>query len=111
MIKNWDDMKKEYPEYRDEMTKDRERRFVNDCFALYEKEGYNKYFWSQGGDFKQYHGEPFTVLGRAKEDLDADLECLPMWKIQFLNGPIICAYPDEIIPSEMRDAGCPKKYL
>lgn len=36
----WDDMKKKYPEYRDEMTQDREREFVKDCFECYEQEGF-----------------------------------------------------------------------
>ena len=34
------------------------------------------------------------------------MECLPAWRIQFKDGTVIDAYPDEIIPSEMRDDGC-----
>lgn len=28
------------------MTEDQEREFVNECFNLYEKEGFSKVFWS-----------------------------------------------------------------
>ena len=38
----WADMAKKYPEYREDMTKDRERDFVKDCFDCYEKEGLRK---------------------------------------------------------------------
>jgi hypothetical protein len=104
-INSWEDMRVKYPEYRDEMTEERERNFVNDCFSLYEKEGFAKKFWSCGGDYKDYHGKPFKVSGRATEK-DVDLTCLPMWNIQFEDGFIMQAYPDEIIPMEMRNNGC-----
>ena len=106
----WKEMNVKYPERRYEMTKDREREFVNDCFELYEKEGFSKKFWSMGLDYEQYIGKSFEVIGRTTEK-DADLECLPMWKIRFDDGFEMDAYPDEIIPSEMRDNGCPKEYL
>jgi hypothetical protein len=37
---------------------------------------------------------------------DYDLEVLPVWKIQFEDGQIHEAYPEEIIPSEMKNNGC-----
>ena len=53
---------------------------------------------------KKYVGMKFTVLSRVKEltvDKDgADLECLPMWNIQFENGDKIAAYPEEICLAE-----------
>lgn len=109
-------MRKKYPEYRDEMTEDRERAFVEDCFACYEEEGFAKKFWSQGGDYKEYVGKPFTVVGRVPEydsqhKDGADLECLPMWRIRFKDGQEIDAYPDEIIPNEMLDNGCPSDFF
>lgn len=108
----WDDMNKKYPEYREEMTRERELAFVEDCFTCYEGEGFAKNFWSQGSDYKEYIGKPFTVIGRVPEHDDqhkdgADLECLPMWKIRFDDGKEIDAYPDEIIVREMIDNGCP----
>lgn len=39
------------------------------------------------------------------------MECLPEWKIQFKDGALIDAYPDEIIPSEMIGNGCKIKNL
>jgi len=105
-VQTWDDMRKKYPEFRDEMSVDREREFVGDCFDLYEKEGFSDKFWSQGGDFPDYHGKPFVVIGRASEEA-VDLECLPMWDIKFEDGHVMQAYPDEIIPSEMKANGCP----
>ena len=106
----WEEMSIKYPEDRHEMTEDREREFVNNCFELYEKEGFSRKFWSMGGDYKKYHGSSFEVIGRTTEK-DADLECLPMWKIRFDDGFEMDAYPDEIIPSEMANYGCPKEYL
>lgn len=106
----WEEMKIKYPEDRHKMTKEREREFVNDCFAAYEKEGFSKKFWSQGGDYKILHGKHFEVLGRVTEE-EADLKCLPMWNIRFDSGFETSAWPDEIIPSEMKANGCPKKYL
>ena len=93
---------------RDEMTKEQERDFVNDCFDLLEKEEFSKVFWSNGGDYEEYHNKPFKVLRRLDEE-SCELECLPMWEIQFEDGTEIHAYPDEIIPSEMIYNGCKLK--
>ena len=106
----WEEIKTKYPEDRNEMGKERERNFVKDCFEAYEEEGFSKKFWSQGGDYKQYHGKNFSVIGRVTEK-DVDFECLPMWEIRFDDEFEIFAYPDEIIPSEMKDNGCPENYL
>lgn len=99
------DLSKKYPMYRDEMTVEQEREFVKDIFNHYETEGFAKVFWSMGGDFKEYHNKPFKVVGRLTEE-ECDLECLPMWKIEFEDGTRIHAYADEIIPSEMKGNGC-----
>lgn len=84
----WDDLRKKYPEYRDEMTTERERAFVEDCFSCYEQERFASKFWAQGGDLKEYIGKPFIVVGRTPEFDDqhldgVELERLPMWKIRF----------------------------
>lgn len=108
-------MKIKYPEYRDEMSIEREKEFVKDCFDLYEQEGFAKTFWSQGGDFPRQKGKKFTVVSRVgvyPEDTDgADLECLPMWKIRFEDNFEMAAYPDEVIPSQMIANGCPKLFI
>lgn len=110
MINTWDELNKAFPMYRDEMTKEQEAEFVNHCYDLYEKEGFAKVFWSQGGDFPDYHGKPFKVIGRVKES-ESDIECLPMWDIKFEDGHEMSAYPDEIIPREMIENGCKIKGL
>ncbi len=98
----WADMAKKYPEYREDMTKDRERDFVKDCFDCYEKEGFAEKFNAIFDTYKEYHGKKFTVIGRSTED-DTDLTCLPMWKIRFEDGTETAAYPEEIIPSEIKN--------
>lgn len=100
------------------MSEEQEKEFVNDCFDCYEQEGFSKVFWTQGGDYPEYVGKPFTVVGRTplwdennKNQMTADLECLPMWNIRFEDGFVMAAYPEEIIPREMKDNGCPEEYL
>lgn len=104
-IKSREDIKVKYPECRDDMSEEREKEFVNDCFSLYELEGFSKVFWSQGGDFKEYHNQPFEVTRRSDYQ-GCDLSVLPMWDIKFNDGFTIVAYPDEIIPREMKENGC-----
>lgn len=103
VIKSWEEMKIKYPECRDDMTEEREKDFVEDCYDLYEREGFARKFWSVFENVSEYQGKLFSVVGRTKS---ADLECLPMWQIRFSNGEEISAYPDEIIPSEMKAQGC-----
>src|SRR5699024_2218724 len=97
---------------REEMTKEQEIEHLNKWFDIYEKEGFSKVFITpydlHGGETR--NGESFKVLGRVKpmtehdngEDT-TDLENLPMWTIQFEDGETMGAYPEEIIPSEIRD--------
>lgn len=114
----WDELKVKYKDapYREDMTEEQEKEFVADCFNCYEQEGFSKVFWCQGGDYPEYVGKPFTVVGRTPiydgaTQLAADLESLPMWNIRFKDGYEMSAYPEEIIPREMRDNGCPEEYL
>lgn len=104
-INSWADIKRKYIGYREELSEKEEKEFVEDCFSLYEKEGFSGVFWSQGDDYKEYHNKKFEVMRRCTED-DSDLCCLPMWMIKFEDNKEIAAYPDEIIPSEMIDNGC-----
>lgn len=115
---NWDEMKIKYPSdlYRDEMTEDQEKEFVGDCFECYEGEGFAKRFWSIGDDYAERCGKPFRVIGRVPvyDELHpngGDLECLPMWIIQFEDGFELEAYPEEIVPREMIDNGCPESFF
>lgn len=100
---------------REEMNREQEIIFVNECFDKYEKEGFSKVFISPfdffEGENKNRQGNKFKVLGRIRpltdtddeEEDTADLSSLPMWKIQFEDGDIIGAYPEEIIPSEIKE--------
>ena len=101
----WDEIDNKYPEDRDEMSEEREKAYVNDCFDCYEHEGFSKKFWSPFGDYKERIGQHFTVVVRCSTK-DSDLSALPMWNIKFSDGIIIGAYPEEIIPSEMKENGC-----
>lgn len=97
---------------REEMSREQEISFVNECFDKYEKEGFSKVFISPfdlGGKVNR-QGTPFKVLCRVRPltetdngDETADLETLPLWKIQFEDGETMGAYPEEIIPSEIKE--------
>lgn len=102
----WEDMEEKFPEPRHLMSPERELEFVNDCFDLYEKEGFSDKFWSPYGDFQERFGEPFAVVERCTE-ASCDVSALPMWNIRFEDGSVMGAYPEEIVPSEMRENGCP----
>ena len=103
---SWDEIERKYPEDRSEMSEEREMLFVNDCFECFEKEGFAKKFWSPFGDDKERIGQSFKVVGRCSTK-DSDLSSLPMWNIKFSDGTVIGAYPEEIIPREMKENGCP----
>lgn len=101
----WKEINEKYPEYRDEMTIEREREFVNDCFDVYENEKLADTFWSQGGDYKDRIGKPFRIVSRCKEWNGFDLCVLPMWQIIFEDGFLLDAYPDEIFEREQKENG------
>lgn len=103
---SWDEIERKYPEDRSEMSEESEMLFVNDCFECFEKEGFAKKFWSPFGDDKERIGQSFKVVGRCSTK-DSDLSSLPMWNIKFSDGTVIGAYPEEIIPREMKENGCP----
>ncbi len=93
---------------RDDLLEDEERNFVNDCFDIYEHIGFAETFGTPYTGEKKYEGMRFSVLGRVEEITEdkengADLECLPMWNIQFENGDIMAAYPEEICLAERKD--------
>lgn len=79
---------------------------VNALFDKYEAEGFAPHFWTPHGQHKDCACMPFKVLGRCREDENHGLEALPMWRIQLVDGDVIEAGPEEVIPSEMRANGC-----
>lgn len=93
---------------REHLTEEEERAFVNDCYDTYEHIGFTETFDTPYTDKEKYKGMKFTVLDRVKEFSEEtkkgnDLEVLPMWKIQFDNGDIIEAYPEEICLEERKE--------
>ena len=101
----WQDMKTKYPEYREEMSRDREAEFVKDCFDTYEAtEKLADTFWTPFDSYKDKIGETFKILRRV-DDTDCDLCALPQWHIQFEDGTEIDAYPEEIFEREQIDNG------
>ena len=107
-IKKWEDMRLKYPEERYEMSDERHKEFVEDCFKLYEQEGFNDTFWSPFGENETYGGKPYKVIRRGTEDDGIFIEQLPVWLIQFEDGNELFAYPEELIMSEMEYNGYKK---
>ena len=104
-VYSWEDMAIKYPEDRHMMTEEKHIEFVNDCYKLYEKDGFAKKFWTPYSCYMDKRGLPFEVVKRCTAD-EADLECLPAWIIKFEDGEEAMAYPEEIIPFEMLRNGC-----
>lgn len=89
----WNELKKKYPESRDEMDEDRERAFINDLYDAYETAGFATKFWSPftlSSKAQSYVGKPFKVVGRCEESETWDLESLPGWVIKFEDGYRMC---------------------
>ena len=84
---------------RNKMTARQEREFVNTWYDKYEKD-FADTFWTPYSDYNSRIGQGFEVVGRVLED-EADLECLPMWKIKFEDGEVIFAHPEEVVKSEI----------
>lgn len=114
MIKTWDDFKEKYDkyDYRENMSKEREREYVNDLFSVYENEGFNKVFWSPYNNEgeEKYYGKTFKVLGRCPETRN-NLSLLPLWDIEFEDGKQLTVEPCEIFTKAMKDEGCPEVFL
>lgn len=101
----WEEMKTKYPEYRDQMSEERERQFVSDCFDAYEQnDKLAKTFWSPFDDYKDMFGMRFSLKSRCTEE-DAHISALPMWNIVMEDGTEIGAYPEEIFEREQIDNG------
>ena len=124
-VHSWADMKIKYPDGRGNLSEENEMSFVEDCFNLYEGEGFADKFWTPYGSHMyntacdhhaDYIGMSYSVRRRTpvqnvSSSEGTDLQCLPMWDIEFEDGTVISAYPEEIIPSEMRANRCPESYL
>lgn len=100
----WNDIHTKYPEQRHDMSPERETQFVNDCFTCYENEEFTNTFWTPYEDKKNRIGQSFRVINRCTTKTH-DLCTLPMWNIQFEDGTVTTAYPEEIILREMKENG------
>lgn len=85
-----------YPE-RAMMGFEEELRYIEDCYDTMEGIGFKKTFDSPYEEYEMYNGKCFTVVRRLSYPTDSvDMEVLPMWDIQFADGTVIHAYPEEI---------------
>lgn len=113
--KEWAAFKEKYPEPRMFMPPEKEREYVNDLFTLCEKEGFADRFWDpdahDGSDIKEHIGSGFVVTERCTEGGMLNISDLPSWNIIFEDGTETYAFPDEIIPSRMKEAGCPENFF
>lgn len=93
---------------RNELESEEEKLVVDYWFNKYEAEGFAKVFCSPFDFAVDYNDKKFEVIDRVKsleedEENGVDLDSLPMWNIRFEDGRETVAYPEEIIPSEIRD--------
>lgn len=113
--KEWTAFQEKYPEDRTNMSPGKEREYVNDLFALCEKEGFADRFWDpdahDGSDIKEHIGSSFVVTERCVEGGMLNISDLPAWNIIFEDGTETYAFPDEIVPSRMKEAGCPESFF
>lgn len=83
----------------DDMTDDQFVEFKNDCFSMYEETGFTDRFNSPYDDEGEHNGMTFKVLRRANTS-ECDIECMPIWFVEFENGDTAYCYPEEICVSE-----------
>lgn len=105
MNRTWFDMKTLFPEFkdgcftRDHMTEDREKEWVAFCYEAYENDGFRETYHNNYDLYKEHDGKKYKVIKRLNEK-EADLECLPLWTIEFEDGSQITAVPEEICLTE-----------
>lgn len=76
--------------------------YIEDCFDMYETEGFADTFESIDTEFKKFNGKPFRVIRRCNEVDGFDLEVLPVWLVELEDGTQIQAFPDEICSIERK---------
>ena len=69
-------------------------------FDFYEQVGVHDKYDDVHGSYPSHHGFPFKLNGRvAVKDVEHPYY-LPMWEIEFEDGTIMSAYPEEIFSVE-----------
>ena len=110
----WAEMGIKYPngKFIEELPEEKYREYINDCFDAYENnDKFATIWWSPYWEDVPF-GAKIVSIRRAEEERDqVDLDCMPMWIIQFDNGHSQAAYPEELILSERKANGCPEEYL
>lgn len=92
----------------EELSDEQLQQFKQDCFEMYEHDGFLDTFNSPYDDQGEHNGMKFKVIRRATEynnetgEGEVDLESMPAWVIRFENGDEACCYPEEICKAEKR---------
>lgn len=98
--KKWD--KTAYDAMMQSMDYKEHRKYITDCYNMYETEGFCKTFQTTYSDYVKYNGKKFKKLRRAKIKDGFDYESLPAWYIEFEDGVHIFAFPEEICKIERK---------
>lgn len=98
--KKWD--KAAYDAMMQSMDYKEHRKYLTDCYNMYETEGFCKTFKTPYTDYQERNGQKFKKLRRAKRNDGFDWESLPAWFIQFEDGVRIFAFPEEICKIERK---------
>ena len=98
--KKWD--KTAYDAMMQSMDYKEHRKYLTDCYNMYETEGFCKTFQTPYTDYQERNGQKFKKLRRAKRRDGFDWESLPAWFIQFEDGVHIFAFPEEICKIERK---------
>lgn len=81
------------------------REYKNDCFEMYEQDGFETVFYSPYDSQREHEGMRFSVVRRATEK-ECDLEAMPLWLVRFSNGDKAFCYPEEITKKERKFREC-----
>lgn len=84
-------------------------RELRSKFDYLEKDGFSEFFWGNHRH-RQFTGKKFRVVNRVYAAEHKGAIPRPIWKIRFMDGIEIAAYQEEIIPSCMKENGCPERY-
>ena len=104
-MNKFEELNKRYGE-RDQLDFNDYLDYINELFDLYEEVGFVDGFTTSYDDYSKYSGEPFKVKRRVNNiDDDVDLDVLPQWWIEFNDGTVIQAFPEEICKAEIEGKG------
>ena len=79
----------------DDMDDRQMTAFKEDCFEMYEQQGFLEKFNSPYDEGGEHNGQEFKVLRRATRE-EVDVEAMPIWLVEFENWDTAYCYPEEI---------------